>query len=117
MRVCLTINSGQTQKIFDTILGRVDADLEYAAQFLTSLTLLELIHMNLIKAYAKEESQSCFLEITCVPIGGLGPDFLERAHLLSRDRLCAAGHLEDIVEALDDHTSEQVGEDVLSNIR
>ena len=54
------------------------------------------------------------LQIACLGVGELGPDLLERAHLLSSDGLRPAGHLEDIVETLDDDTRKQVGEDVLN---
>ena len=54
------------------------------------------------------------LQIACLGVGELGPDLLERTHLLSSDGLRPAGHLEDIVETLDDDTRKQVGEDVLS---
>ena len=53
------------------------------------------------------------LQVPSLGIGELSPNLLEGSHLFPSDGLRAAGHLEDVVETLDDHTSEQVGEDVL----
>ena len=70
--------------------------------------------VRIAQTYSKEAHKVVSLQIACLGVGELGPNLLERAHLLSSDGLRPAGHLEDIVETLDDNTSEQVGEDVLS---
>ncbi len=64
-------------------------------------------------AYPEETNEVLPFQVACLRVGELCPDLLERSHLLSSDRLGTAGHLEYVVEALDDNTSEQVGEDVL----
>lgn len=64
-------------------------------------------------AYPKEANEILPLQIARLRVGELCPDLLECSHLLTSDRLGTAGHLEDVVETLDDNTSEQVGEDVL----
>ena len=68
-------------------------------------------------AYPEEANEMLALQVPSLRVCELSPDLLERTHLLSSDRLRATGHLEDVIKALDDHTSEQVGEDVLSDIR
>ena len=66
-----------------------------------------------IQTYPEEWNEVLLLQVPCLRIRVLRPNLLERSHLLTSDRLGTAGHLEDVVETLDDNTSEQVGEDVL----
>jgi hypothetical protein len=63
--------------------------------------------------YVEKGREALAFEIARALVRVLGPDLLERAHLLARHVPRAAGHLEHVGEVLDDHTGEHVHEYVL----
>ena len=93
-------------------LDGVYPDFEDAAQFLEIHVSYALTTMTAV-TYPEEANEVGTFEVPSLRICELGPDLLECTHLFSSNRFRSAGHLEHVVETLDDHTSEQVGEDVL----
>lgn len=67
---------------------------------------MRLLGASTDRTYPEETNKVMALQVTCLRVGELGPYLLEGTHFFSGDRLGAAGHLEDVVETLHDHTSE-----------